>query len=603
MSLIVAVALIGAIESFPFRGGETPSPEPRDAATSPSERPAPTAPRPLIDVERPSSSGDSPSAVPSRGSDRSAVRPPRTKVAGSEGPRQPDRKAIRVPSRRPAAPPRMLLPERDQLETAPPRLGNGLWAASWTEVPGTYDWISPMIWIDGHGIGDDSWTSREYFAPEVVAARLAELPAGRRSLFIWRYRHSLLDHPMDRLRAPDGTTFDLAGPFVNAGAASMRTEWEPFVDRLAQIGPAPDFLILDVESSGRFKSWNLPESTIAAILEDPRFESTDLKNGQTPKSMTGDWSAEEIKQQRPRQAPADYNAAIDRIFSRALEDSILEPARSRWPDLQASNYGNFRIDRDETSPDMNGTEVWGDAVFGTHAALEFYGRLRGLCTHYGPDPANPTSIVRTSTDTFEPSGWLALIVDVNRARSMNRSDSGDHHAWIAAPDWRTDGNATSFFENSPYWRENIFQQAMAGASLFLFWNPKERQETLAQTQARIDQARTLDEVLAELDAETRGATSFEPIDSTRIPMTTDSILSGARLPDDSRIWRMSVGPNVRAARLRVGDRGVTLTFGDDRGAWISSGPGEAVTIIRTIDFKDQDQVDAGSPSTTAPSSP
>ena len=144
---------------------------------------------------------------------------------------------------------------------------------------------------------------------------------------------------------------------------------------------------------------------------------------------------------------------------------------------------------------------------------------------------------------------------------------------------------------------------MAGASLFLFWNPKERQETIAQTQARIDQARALDEVLGELDAETRGATSFQPIDSTRIPWTTDSILSGARLPADSRIWRMSVGPNVRAARLRVGDRGVTVTFDDDRGAWISSGPGEAVTVIRTIDFKDEDQADAGSPSTTAPSSP
>ena len=613
MSLIAAVALVGAIESFPFRGGGTPSPERRNAATSPAERPAPTAPRPLIDVERPSSSGlagtevadtaqvtvdlqarprevaDSGGRKAATRGDR-AVRPRTSDSRAKGGPRTTTGGGVPV-RLDPALEGRTVIPidapdrtagSDDEPTVDPdPRLGPGLWAATWSEVPGDFDWLTPMVWIRGNGVADTSWTSDRYFLPEVVAAELATRPEGRRVLFPWRYRHSLIDHPMDRLRSGDGSTLQIQGPFVDAGAMSIETEWTPFVDRLAALGASPDHLILDIESAGAFKSWNLDVDTIGAILDDPRFESTDLGTSITPASMAGDWTASQIKSGDPIRATTDFNATIDRLFTRALDASILEPALAHWPDLTASNYGGIRVSPEQSTPDMNGVHVWGDGRFGSHSALDLYGRLRNLCSYFGPDPSDPTRIVRTNRGRFEPSGWLGLQVDVNRARALWRTDPSPFHAWIATPDWRSDGISTSYYQNSPYWKENVFQQALAGASLILFWNPQRTEvESPAETEARVENARRLEEVLAELDSKTLGATPLMPLDSARLDWTSDVLLGGASLPDGRRLWRLTVAPDVEGVAVKVGDRRRMLRVGEQPGFWLTGGPDDAIEVLR-----------------------
>ena len=460
------------------------------------------------------------------------------------------------------------------------RLGDGLWAATWSEVPQDFVWLTPMVWIRGNGVGDDSWTSNRYFQPEAVTAELATRPEGRRVLFPWRYRHALLNHPWDRLRASDGTMLPSQGPFANAAAMSITTEWTPFVNRMADLGARPDYLILDIESAGAFKSWNIDLDTIDDIIDDPRFTTTSIGENRTPAAMTGDWSASQIKSGDPIHATTNFNATIDRIFAQLMEKSILEPALERWPNLVSSNYGGIRVSPEEATPDMNGVPVWGDARFGTNSALEFYGRLRNIAKFFGPDPSDPMKVVRTGVDRFKASGWLGLQLDVNRSRAKWRTNPTPFHAWIATPDWHSDGFSRSYFENSPYWRENIFHQALGGASLILYWNPQRTDlDPEVEIETRIKNAEKLEDVLAELDSRTQGASPLIPLEAARLDWTKDFIIGGADLPNGRRLWRISVAPEVRSITVNVNGRIRRLQVEEEPGFWLTGEHGDVIEMI------------------------
>ena len=60
-------------------------------------------------------------------------------------------------------------------------------------------------------------------------------------------------------------------------------------------------------------------------------------------------------------------------------------------------------------------------------------------------------------------------------------------------------------------------------------------ESPAETEARVENARRLEEVLAELDSKTLGATPLMPLDSARLDWTSDVLLGGASLPDGRRL--------------------------------------------------------------------
>jgi hypothetical protein len=295
--------------------------------------------------------------------------------------------------------------------------------------------------------------------------------------------------------------------------------------------------------------------------------------------MMGEWTASQVHRKQPPEAAADFNATIDRIFATMMNRSILGPALARWPGIRSSNYGGFRVDPVHATPDMNASRIWGNAAVGTHSGLEFYGRLRNICTYYGPDPTDPTRIARTGAGRFVPDGFLAMKLDLNRARALRRTDDRDHHSWIATPDWRSDGISTSYYEKSPYWIENVFQQAIAGTSLILFWNPmREESATPEELEARARHAGALEDALAELDRRTRGACPLDPIDSSRLDWTSDWVLGGAELPDGSRLWRVTTAPGVRSVQVKIGGAPTSIGIDDEPGAWIISGRGQAVEV-------------------------
>ncbi|MCP4835117.1 MAG: hypothetical protein GY895_10180 [Phycisphaera sp.] len=470
-------------------------------------------------------------------------------------------------------------PAEQPATTAPAaRLGPGPWATTWSDVPAAAERMSAMAWIRGNRVGDDSWTSDQYFNANTLNRDLAAQPAGRRTLFPWRYRNALLDHPFDRIRREDGTTESRQSPFLNAAVLAIRNELSPVLDQLVAMGATVDYLIGDIESSGHFACWNIDESHIDAIISDPRFDTRVMTNGLTPAQMLGDWSANQIKLRTPTTAAAAWNAVMSRLFADAILDSMVRPVVERWPDAIASNYGSVTIDPDQSVSDMNGWKIWEDSLAGTHPAMETYGRLGGVLQFFGIDAADPTQLIRSSANRLPGGGWTSLRLDVNRTRAMLRSSNRPFHLWLASPDWATDGNWESGFAGSSYFRENLFHQAVGGAHHFIYWNPIDSTLPAPIDRDRRNlQSSEIQGLLDEIDQATRGDAASTPLRRGRVRWDSPVLLSGARLADGSSVWRLTAAPQV-ASILLDGALEPVLIDSTDPGIWIHRDDDSTPTI-------------------------
>ncbi len=469
----------------------------------------------------------------------------------------------------------------DRRSTDGGMLGEGFWAAAWSSIPAGLDNVEVMVRLDGNGVDDDSWTSRHRFLAPWIASELALRPEGRRFLFAWRYRHCLLSDDLDRVLTPEGDSTALQSPFVSDAASRIRNEIEPVLAELHALGARPDGLILDIESAGSLSSWKVSPTHLNAILADPRMQSHQLSNGRTPREMIGEHTAAELTQTTSGRAA--WNATVDLLFTDAMNSAMFEPAVDLWPELVGSNYRSFVVAPHEASPDHNAHPAWGAGRFGTSSSVATYGRVRNLSRFWDADPSDPTRLIRTDHGDLATDGWTGLLVDVNQTRSMRRTDGRGFHPWIAQSDWQTDDGDGSRYPGSPYWVENIFHQALGGAEVFLYWNPSGavHAETAADRDRRFEDARLLETVLDELNGRLRGATSLRPCRTARVRWDADALLSGAILPDETGLWRLTLSPEAWSARLRVGDRTIDVVPGG-RGTWIATSAGETVEIVGVI---------------------
>ena len=482
----------------------------------------------------------------------------------------------------PAAPIDPTLPGETLVPESGPRLGEGPWATTWSDVPSDLDRLSAMTYIRGNGIADTSWTSDQYFNADVIGRDLSRQPAGRRTLFPWRYRNSLIGHPFDRIKRPDGTTESRPSPFVDGAVMAIRNELVPILDELVADGIQVDYFIGDIESSGHFACWNIDQSHIAAIMTDPRFDTRVLGNGLTPRQMLGDWAANQIKLRTPAQAAAAWNAVINRIFADAILNSMVRPVTERWPDARSSNYGSMTIDEDQAVCDMNGWKAWADCLAGTNPAIETYGRLGGVLEGFKIDPSDPTRLTRQPGPGLPANGWTSLQMDVNRTRALVRSDGRPYHLWFATPSWETDRNWRSSFANTPYFRENLFHQAVGGVRHFIYWNPINRDLLVEiDREQRNAESRVIETILDEIDAAMRGDVSSQPLRSVRIRWNSPILLSGAQLTDGSSIWRLTVAPDIGAVRLQ-GSSTLIPIDPSSPGLWISRPDASGPVVLETI---------------------
>ncbi len=457
-------------------------------------------------------------------------------------------------------------------------LGSGFWAAAWSSIPSGLENLEVMVRIDGNGVGDDSWTSRTRFNAPWIASELALRPAGRRFLFGWRYRHCLLSDTLDRVSTPTGGSTTWQSPFLDEASASIRAELDPLLAALDALGARPDGLILDIESAGSLSSWQISPEHLEAILQDPRSRTRTMSNGRTPIEMLAGYTPSQLLGTTAGRGV--WNAVIDLLFADAMNESMFAPAVERWPRIVGSNYRTFAIKPEETSPNHNGHPMWGAGVFGTSSSVSTYGRVRNLARFWDADPADPRRLTRTDSGSLRPDGWTGLLVDLNQTRAIRRSGHQRFQPWLAQSDWVSDDENGSRYPGSPYWAENIFHQALGGAEVFLYWNPAGavHEETAAQRQIRFADARRLDAVLKELNTRLRGATDLTPCRTERLPWNADAVLSGAILPDDTGVWRVTLSPRARSVRMRIAERMVEV-LPDGAGAWLLSEPGEQVEIV------------------------
>ena len=154
-----------------------------------------------------------------------------------------------------------------------------------------------MVWIRGNGVADTSWTSDRYFLPEVVAAELATRPEGRRVLFpgdtaiprstIRWIGCGPVTAPRSRSRGRSSTPARC--PSRPSGRCSSTAS--------RHLGPPPTISSSTSSRQAPSVVWNLDVDTIVAILDDLRFESTDLGTSITPPR----WLATGL---HPRSSPA-----------------------------------------------------------------------------------------------------------------------------------------------------------------------------------------------------------------------------------------------------------------------------------------------------------
>lgn len=526
-----------------------------------------------------------------------AAASPQQRTAGDRTPPKfsppPSRKAApRTPSRLPAAAPaataRAASPASAERS---PRVAAGeggpIWVASWGDVPPGLRNVVPMVWIRGNAVGDRSGGSIAQFRPELVAQQLRALPEGRRAILPWRYRNAMVwapdsgsqayGHPLDRVRSRDGGgLLDAPSPFLDHAAAAVRAEFEPFVAEVRRLGGTIDFVIADDESPDRLSGWHLDEAKIRLIMEDPRFAERQGGDGRTAKELLGELSPEAVRDPSRRDAMARWNATTSHLAHLRIDEALFGSVKSQFPQVRGSNYAARVVSEANAVPDLNGHLGWGFSTFGTHSAFPAYGRVRQLATHFAPDPADPTRIVR-GRGGIPAEPWSALLVDANAARAIARSSDRPFHAWIADPAWPGDrGLADALYhENhggSAYYRENLFHQALAGAEMLLYWTPyapgfgSNAIESPADRQKRHDRVRGVNRMVEELNRRL-GFAAASPIAVDRVPWTHRTLLSGARRSDGSAIWRVSVHPEVESVRLSPSGQRIAFPAGTV-GAWV-----------------------------------
>ncbi len=447
------------------------------------------------------------------------------------------------------------------------RFGDGVRGVTWSNLPESVERLEPMVWLKGNRVQDEGWTGRTYFQPDVLAEELKSIPVGERSIHPWRYRNAFLNHPLDRVREPDGRPGDLAAPFLEHASQAIRAEMEVMTEALYRRGASIDRIIGDVESYGEFSSWALPAEHIDAIMQDPRFSSWQLSNGTTPAEVLGNLTSTEIK--RDRRAAAVWNALTRRLFAEAIERAIIEPVAAWWPDVEASNYGHVKVAAEHAVPNLNGFEAWSDANVGDHGGVEAYGRLNDFVTRFRIDPRDSTAVTMGTGQPIPFGGWTSLQLEVNRQRAVARSSDDPFHLWIAAPSWEGNGDWKTGFQDSPYHAENIRHQFLLGADLLIYWNPIWNQdESLAAREARHAESLEIDGILKELDEVLRGAPRVQPLGIEKVPWDASVIVAGAALPDGSSIWRISASPDVESIQLE-GESSATRFDSRTVGRWIA----------------------------------
>jgi hypothetical protein len=462
--------------------------------------------------------------------------------------------------------------ERRDFEIPPART-NRFWVSSWASVPKNSKNLSSMAWIMGNGIGTSGISEREL---DELARALRDSPSGRRVLFPWRWRSSLLwsngfnnGSPDDRTKTPSGEFLDIPSPYADNSIVAYIREVEKVAKALRKRGVLVDQVIVDDESSEHLSAWRRSAEDIEYMRRDPRFSTRVWPNGKTLLEMIGNHTGEEIKDSRNRELLYRWNSAMNYAFNVQLDRALFQTLRTVFPRLKASNYEARVVSEKEASFDMNGHPQHWISYFGTNPAAPFYGEVDQLKDRL------------FEGQPIGRSGWIGLLAMINQARSMKRSMNTRFHAWVVDSLWKE----TPLFEDE-YERELIFHLALNGAIHFMHWTPfapgfgVHGTETEEEREERFSRLRKTDEMLSELNSRTRYATPI-PLKSSFVEWNSALLSSAARIGHNRVLWRISAKAGIDS--ISVNGRKMHFPIGQ-RGIWVelSNAESEKFTILSAI---------------------
>jgi hypothetical protein len=241
-------------------------------------------------------------------------------------------------------------------------------------------------------------------------------------------------------------------PKPAAGVQVVRSRWVGFLDQLIEAGAQLDEVILSFEAG--YSMWAMEDDHPAAIMAHPRWRGINSYEAGELLDISN------IREPNHHRDYLLWNAATHRIVDGALQQSIYEPLRDRYPHSRCSNFNSFRVLRRQAIPTaMGGHPQWFESDgFGTHEGPSAYGVL-------GDAAANG---IRRGDEPLGSSPYAAFLYTIKRIESVEASSTRDLKVWVCSR--TTPMQRPRPVAGTPY-NDEILRHMLVRRHGLLLWNP------------------------------------------------------------------------------------------------------------------------------------
>ena len=256
---------------------------------------------------------------------------------------------------------------------------------------------------------------------------------------------SLLYHPQDAPRTPDGELTTYFTPWPTQGIETVKNNVTTFFSALAEHHGRADWIVMDNENY--ISSWSLSRDHLLAIQNDPR--SVELQQ------RLGFDNFPSIYSYRKNSNYITWNAVLHEMIVNDINKAAFEPVRMLFPDVKGANYKSYILTPEEVVPDPNGHPQYYRAHVGTHNSTSFYGRFGGL-----------RDVQLDGTDVYGDAPFAVLRWNLNFLRAIRRSSDVPMTPWISHKMF-----IKNRFRDNPYYEEMIYHLVLTGIDDLFYWNP------------------------------------------------------------------------------------------------------------------------------------
>ena len=343
-----------------------------------------------------------------------------------------------------------------------PRGNGAFWAWCW-DAPSARDrHLVPMVWVTPRAVPPgvlranfgvsrpgQTWVVSQA-APRAAAAASRKLPRGRVALFMSGAGQSLFKDPLDMCRTAAGEVTHFPSPWLKAGATRVACQIARFFRQYKADGGRLDFLVLDFENTMEYDE--VSRAQVRAIGKDPRSAGLERRLGFSDLASIF-------------RAGKDRRVWVEVMRQRvdnALRRAYFQPARSVFPGLHGSNYGDHIQGGNGEAltpvPNINGRYQPQLAHFGNVQSPPMYGKI------------NLAAWKPIHGRAYRLSPFGVLRWHIMQLQAFHRASKMPIVPWVSYASYHAGDVPYPVFQNR-YYEELIYQLALRGVDQFLYWNP------------------------------------------------------------------------------------------------------------------------------------